>query len=376
MKNKLHKGIREWRQTGMTATEEALVRSRVFAYIDQTVIPEMTWQAQCINMLKSIYSRPRFAYATFALALVLFFGTTITYAAGTSLPGDTLYPVKIYFAEPMRTVFTFTDYKRVQWEATKAERRVVEVEALIAQNRLNDTTREDSEERFKSYALQFDGLLSRIEQSGSTEETLDTRASFEARLRAHSQIMDVLEQHTDPVQKKEAVQFRRAVKVESDRISETRKKLETTRYMNREKTPLKQTVDRQKIKNKERIIESRIKETGQKLDYISVPLTPIQKEVVERVEKTLDTARQTLEEASREKNTQSVDQDTYAKLRESEGAALEADVSLREGLKLKKYQFNEKDSRTRGGASLDTHNNTGTQINVKAGGGKDKKGRE
>lgn len=74
------------------------------------------------------------------LVVVLLVGTSTAYAAEGALPGDVLYPVKIYVNENVVEALALSPVKRAEVHASLAERRVVEAQTLAAAGRLDATT--------------------------------------------------------------------------------------------------------------------------------------------------------------------------------------------------------------------------------------------
>lgn len=86
---------------------------------------------------------PRRLMPIFSIVLAMFvaFGGAVSYAADGALPGDFLYAFKIHVNEGLRLGLTFSEESRARFEAERAERRLQEAEALVAQDRLTDDVR-------------------------------------------------------------------------------------------------------------------------------------------------------------------------------------------------------------------------------------------
>ncbi len=76
------------------------------------------------------------------LAVVFLISSGTTYAAEGALPGDTLYPVKVYVNESVVLSLARTPEAKAEAHASLAERRVEEAQALAAEGRLDATTTE------------------------------------------------------------------------------------------------------------------------------------------------------------------------------------------------------------------------------------------
>lgn len=93
---------------------------------------------------------------TRALAGVLMFvlvgGSGVAYAAEGSLPGETLYAVKIHVNERIEVALATTVDKKIAIETEIAERRVAEAQRLEAAGRLDATMTAEIEKNFDEHA--------------------------------------------------------------------------------------------------------------------------------------------------------------------------------------------------------------------------------
>ena len=81
--------------------------------------------------------RPAYVLASLAVVFALGLGTTTAFAAEAALPGDALYPLK-RGVEKARLVFSITPGADARLVSSFADRRLAEVEALIALERWVD----------------------------------------------------------------------------------------------------------------------------------------------------------------------------------------------------------------------------------------------
>jgi hypothetical protein len=78
-----------------------------------------------------------------ALAVVLLLSGT-TYAVAGSLPGDTLYPMKVNVLEPARLAFQFGQKEKAEYRLTLLEKRVEELKTLRQNKQVTDNSRQAS----------------------------------------------------------------------------------------------------------------------------------------------------------------------------------------------------------------------------------------
>lgn len=93
---------------------------------------------------------------------VLLLSAGSTYAAEDALPGDVLYPVKVRINEPVVSALSVSAEKRARTEASFAERRVSEAEALAAQGALDPETSVRLEEDFSRHAARAVAFAEKI----------------------------------------------------------------------------------------------------------------------------------------------------------------------------------------------------------------------
>ena len=117
--------VAQYRLTfGVPARARARIRARVIAEWDQEHAPrEQRWR------LPAFVPRRALVTACVVLALLLAGAGTVT-AAGGTVPGDLLYPVKMA-TEEVRLAFTFSDPAKAELHVDLAEQRVDEIRKLV-----------------------------------------------------------------------------------------------------------------------------------------------------------------------------------------------------------------------------------------------------
>lgn len=123
------------------------------------------------------------------ILIALLAGGGISAAAEGSLPGDTLYPVKVNVNEEVRAWLALSAEARAEWEAERAERRLDEAAKLAAEGRLDAETRANIEARFEAHAERVVQRAERFEESDRPIAAAEVSSRFEASLRAHEQVL-------------------------------------------------------------------------------------------------------------------------------------------------------------------------------------------
>lgn len=131
-----------------------------------------------------------FAHRPVAAALVLcvIFGSGVSYAAESALPGDALYAIKTYINEPARVALATSAEARAEVQIELAERRIEEAAVLAAEGRLDSETEDELAAAFESHA---EAVAEHIAKADHADEgvSVELASRFENRLAAHESIL-------------------------------------------------------------------------------------------------------------------------------------------------------------------------------------------
>jgi len=100
--------------------------------------------------LWDILSRGTGAIASSAALAAVLLGST-AYAAQRALPGDPLYPVKIYIDEPVRGSCAFSPEAKAAWHTNAAEERIKEAQRLASQQKLSSAALQEIQSNFDTH---------------------------------------------------------------------------------------------------------------------------------------------------------------------------------------------------------------------------------
>lgn len=91
------------------------------------------------------------------IVIILLFGLIggTSAFAEKSLPGDLLYWVKININEPAAGVFAFTKEEKTEWQEHLVERRLEEKAKLMQENKLDNNTEVDLEDKIEKHVDKF-----------------------------------------------------------------------------------------------------------------------------------------------------------------------------------------------------------------------------
>lgn len=119
--------------------------------------------------------------ASFALVAFLIVGTSTSFAAQSSLPGDLLYPVKVNVNEEVKEFF-LNDSEKVQFETARANQRIREAQVLSKQGRLTDKAKSQVTEKFNRHVAKVRSDLSTFKQKGELAVVLEVINELELSL--------------------------------------------------------------------------------------------------------------------------------------------------------------------------------------------------
>lgn len=165
------------------------------------------------------------AFAGVLIMCILVFGVSFSYAAENALPGDTLYPVKIYINENIRTVLAVTPQAKAGWEIRQAERRLEEAEKLASEGRLSAQASAEISISFQSRAAQIYKNIEKFKSKGQISDAAEISSNLEASLFAHKKILSELkkeEKKDDKEEKKETKDIFQDIGTQAEETHEIR----------------------------------------------------------------------------------------------------------------------------------------------------------
>lgn len=141
----------------------------------------------------------RFASGVMA-GLIVFFsvGGAAAYAAESALPGDPLYPLKIYITEPLREHLSVTPRARAAWRAERIVRRLREEEVLLASASDREMDVVSLEE---NVIYHMEKMEERLEELESEDDKEVLRVRLEGAIQRHEDVLSQWEDHELPTEK-------------------------------------------------------------------------------------------------------------------------------------------------------------------------------
>jgi len=129
-------------------------------------------------------------YMPIILLLALLLGGGTSYAAESALPGEKLYPVKLYVNEEIRDLIAVSDKSNAEIATWLTERRLKEVEELLGEGKLTEEIAAAMKARIEAHLTTFEERIAKIEAKGGTKNGLEESA--EATLSSHGKALGIL----------------------------------------------------------------------------------------------------------------------------------------------------------------------------------------
>ena len=183
-------------EPGLSDVEREKMRTLLHEYMAFKPLPAFPTTARRGFTLSSFLRshRPLALLTACALLFVTLSGG-VAYAAENTLPGDTLYSVKIAVTEPVRTLLASSPKAKVSWHIELADRRLDEAAALAQKEELSTSTARALTEAFSLHAEFATEAIAAQEKEDPVGATASA-ARFSGQLHAHIAILDEIEKGT------------------------------------------------------------------------------------------------------------------------------------------------------------------------------------
>ena len=195
MKN-IEEQLNNLQKTVMNTEEKGAVRGAVVSYMKEN--PQKTnsfvrnsgdsrLQYRTSNFNNRLITKTRM---TIAIIIALLLGGGTSFAAENALPGDVLYPIKVYVNENVQELAAVSDRAEAKVQAKLAERRLEETEKLAAEGRLSTEISADLKLRFEEHAEKSKERRSKVEDGDDAEEAAEINSDIEVSLKMHQKLLE------------------------------------------------------------------------------------------------------------------------------------------------------------------------------------------
>jgi len=165
---------KEAEKISLNSDEQVVLREKVLAFMKYHPLPSSKMvnnlnknhnflkQADGDWMIIDLKKWHIFKWSSLALILTL---TTIPYLAENSVPGDSLYAVKVNFNEEVRSSLAFNSYNKIVWEAERLNRRIAEVNLLTSEGKMTEEIENGVVEAVKNHRERAKKEIENLKQS-------------------------------------------------------------------------------------------------------------------------------------------------------------------------------------------------------------------
>lgn len=189
------KGIEDLKNTKLTQSEKFDIKSNLDFYIQSNQVnskPEKSnWYINYFSMHSKMYT------TAFSMCLLLLVGFGSYNKAQTSLPGDTLYSLKVNVIEPLRYTGTLNELSKANLLVQNFDTRLREAELLQVQGKLTGTVSDDVLKAIGNSSYAVSEAVSNFSQNGTGGDDNELGLDFEAKVSAHSRIIDSIDDSKD-----------------------------------------------------------------------------------------------------------------------------------------------------------------------------------
>lgn len=130
----------------------------------------------------------------FVVVFLIIFSSGVSSFAERALPGDLLYGIKVSINEPAVGMFTSSKIEKIKWKEKLVERRLEEVQKLISEDNLKETTRLDLENQIKEQIDDFSSDVSDLsldlEEKDESESSSDLNIKLQTSLDSYKDTIE------------------------------------------------------------------------------------------------------------------------------------------------------------------------------------------
>lgn len=335
---KLQSSIEEIKKIKMTSDEKVSMLSNILSSaVPSHTSVESPWMKYV--SLSKVY-KSKFLYYGAVICLIVFIGgREVVFASEVSLPGTVLYPIKVKIIEPISSAFQFSTEAKAKYESSLATKRLIEAETLASQNKLDEPKQKEITTLLNDHTKELHKNLEMLRTEKVSDDVVDDIAvNFEAGMNAHARILDVINEKD-------------TVRVDSDMDNTIARNARENGTQIRTSFKGKESDTSEVYKKRKEIVKSLIDSTDKDLnEKARVTTSPLQQVIIDDTHKTLDKARQFLDQSATPNADSTHQEDAYSKLLDSESTVKEANIFLKASLNLK---------RGNGDSSPDKHRDDG-----------------
>lgn len=176
----------------LTETEKNAAKENIVAYMKVhpvRISDEARQKTQTPLHNIFVFLTQKHMYATLAIILTLLAGSGTAFAAENTLPGDSLYGVKVHVNEQVRSALALSSESQADWDAKVAERRLDEVAKLAASGELKADAEAQIQARFEAQTEKIRNHIEDLKEEGNVEAAANLSTRLQTALELHQEIL-------------------------------------------------------------------------------------------------------------------------------------------------------------------------------------------
>lgn len=178
----------------LSAAEKTELRERLVSYMEYHPLPA---ELKSVKKKSAFATSPIFTetYRTVSIPFALLFKSSavaaalvlvvVPFMAEQSVPGDTLYAVKVQFNEELRSTLIFNSYEKVEWETQRVNRRIAEARLLASEGRLTDEVEAEVAQAVRTHTQNAQKEIDILRAEDAEEATIAS-IEFDSNLEAQA----------------------------------------------------------------------------------------------------------------------------------------------------------------------------------------------
>lgn len=190
--------IKQARKTALLKEEKERINLNLVKFIKENPVRNAAFERPLYNIeakssfktiMNYLFGKPARNYAFLAIAILLFGGAGISFAAQGSLPGDILYPIKIGFNEKVSEIVLFSNEAKAKYNIQLVQLRLQEAERMALSGKLDSAKTAELKNLLNRHIAGVRSRSGNIKNGNAMNIIADIDSELEASLDAHSRIL-------------------------------------------------------------------------------------------------------------------------------------------------------------------------------------------
>jgi hypothetical protein len=167
----------------LSSAEKAQLQERLVSYMEYHPLPA---HLKTTNKSKSLVTNDSFTTINIPLGWLFkssavaaaFVLLIVPFMAERSVPGDSLYAVKVQFNEEVRSTLTFDTVQKVEWETERVNRRIAEARLLKSEGRLTEKVEAQVAQAVLTHTQNAQREIALLRETDADEATIASIAFY------------------------------------------------------------------------------------------------------------------------------------------------------------------------------------------------------